>query len=333
MDNETQTQSIQEKLLTRKFKPDYIPPQDQIIFTIQEKIIGTIQNFIVFSGLPKAGKSTFIAAMLASCFQSNDVFGMKIHFPLGRRRIAYFDTESSDYDFYRQINKIKNFSNLNGLPEWADCFTVREDNPQEIRAMIKHYLEINPDCPIIVIDGLLDLLFDYNSEVESRKLVNWFKKLTKIHNCLFIGVLHQGKGTGAQTLGHLGSNTDRWAQSTLEIVKDKEAKTFTLQPRFLRSSEDFKPVVLENYNGEWVTSMQETEIKKQNTVKRPKDFTPLDHSNLINECLTSPLSYKQLISEIQERTAKGANYAKEICKIWIEKNMVKKDNNNNYLKK
>lgn len=332
MDNETQTQQLQDKLLSRKYQPDYIPPQDQIIFSIQEKCIGTIQNFIVFSGLPKAGKSTFIAAMIASAFQPGDVFGMKLHFPVDRRRLAYFDTESSDFDFYRQIQKIKKFSNLNGLPEWADCFTVREDNPQEIRAMIKHYLETHPDCPVIVIDGLLDLLFDYNSEVESRKLVNWFKKLTKVHNCLFIGVLHQGKGLGAQTLGHLGSNTDRWAQSTLEIVKDKEASTFTLQPRFLRSSDDFKPVVLENQNGEWVTSFIESERKKPETTKRPKDLTPFDHKALIDECLVVPISYKNLIAEIQERTAKGSNYAKEICKIWIAKNLVTKDQQNNYLK-
>lgn len=331
MDNE-QTQTLQTKLLSRKYQPDYIPPQDQVIFTIQDKCIGTIQNFIVFSGLPKAGKSTFIAAMIASAFQGWDIFGMKLHFPVGRRRIAYFDTESSDFDFYRQIGKIKKFCGLNGLPEWADCFTVREDNPQEIRAMIKHYLETNPDCPVIVIDGLLDLLFDYNSEVESRKLVNYFKKLTKIHNCLFIGVLHQGKGTGAQTLGHLGSNTDRWAQSTLEIVKDRENNTFTLQPRFLRSSDDFKPVVLTNDNGEWVSSSFESEKKKPEQTKRPKDFTPLDHSNLINEVLSDPKSYKNLISDIQERTAKGANYAKEICKIWIAKSLVKKDLENNYLK-
>ena len=32
--------------------------------------------------------------MIASAFQSWDVFGMKLHFPIGRRRIAYFDTES-----------------------------------------------------------------------------------------------------------------------------------------------------------------------------------------------------------------------------------------------
>lgn len=329
MDN--QTLKIDEKLQLRKYNPDHIPSQDQIIFSIQEKCIGTIQNFVVFSGLPKAGKSTFLAACIASAFQSNDVFGMKIHFPVNRRRIAYFDTESSDYDFYRQIQKIKNFSGLNSLPDWADCYTVREDSPQEIRQMILAYLESHPDCPIIIIDGLLDLIFDYNSEVESRKLVNWFKKLTKQYNCLFIGVLHQGKGMNTQTLGHLGSNTDRWAQSTLEIIKDKDKKTYTLQPRFLRSSDDFSPVVLMNMEGNWHQITYEGEKQKEQTTKKAKDFTEMEHKALMWQVLKDAQSYKDLIEDLQERTAKGINFSKELVKIWIAKNYIRKDSNNNYL--
>lgn len=324
--------TLEEKLAARKYKPDFIPPQSQVIFTIDDKPIGTIQNFIVFSGLPKAGKSTFLAAAIASAFQPGNVFGMKVHFPENRRKIAYFDTESSDFDFYRQVNKIKHFSNLNNLPPWADCFTVREDGPAEIRALIVNYLENNPDCPIVIIDGLLDLIFDYNSEVESRKLVNWFKKLTKIYNCLFVGVLHQGKGLGAQTLGHLGSNCDRWASSTLEIVKDKDKKTFTLQPRFLRSSEDFEPVVLMNIAGNWQQISIEGESKKD-TAKHPKQFTELDHKNIINQLIYGPTSYKDLIADIMEQNAKGTNWAKQLCKIWIDKKYIYKNDQNLYEKR
>jgi len=193
-------------------------------------------------------------------------------------------------------------------------------------------LENNPECPIVIIDGILDLIFDYNNEVESRKLVNWFKKLTKIYNCLFIGVLHQGKGLGNQTLGHLGSNCDRWASSTLEVVKDKEKKTFTLQPRFLRSSEDFEPVVLMNYDNQW---RQIDNIKEpENTNKiDPVNFNEMNHKKMILQILAIEKPYKDLIAEIQEVTAKGTNYAKKICKIWIEKNLITKNFNNLYEKR
>lgn len=324
--------TLQEKLAARKFKPDYTPPQSQVVFTVQNKPIGVLQNFIVISGLPKTAKSTILSAAIASAFQPGEVFSMKFTFPEGRRRIAYFDTESSDYDFYRQVNRIKQFSNLNNLPPWCDCFTVREDGPAEIRALIVNYLENNLDCPIIIIDGLLDLIFDYNSEIESRKLVNWFKRLTKVYNCLFVGVLHQGKGVGAQTLGHLGSNCDRWASSTLEMVKDKDKKTFTLQPRFLRSSEDFDPVVLMNIGGNWQQISIEGESKKAE-IKHPKQFTELDHKNIINQLIYGPTSYKDLIADIQEQHAKGMNWAKQLCKIWIDKKYIYKNESNLYEKR
>jgi hypothetical protein len=324
--------TLPEKLAARKFKPDYIPPQSQVVFTVQNKPIGVLQNFIVISGLPKTAKSTILSAAIASAFQPGEVFSMKFTFPEGRRRIAYFDTESSDYDFYRQVNRIKQFSNLNNLPPWCDCFTVREDGPAEIRALIVNYLENNLDCPIIIIDGLLDLIFDYNSEIESRKLVNWFKRLTKVYNCLFVGVLHQGKGVGAQTLGHLGSNCDRWASSTLEMVKDKDKKTFTLQPRFLRSSEDFDPVVLMNIGGNWQQISIEGESKKPE-IKHPKQFTELDHKNIINQLIYGPISYKDLIADIQEQHAKGMNWAKQLCKIWIDKKFIYKNEANLYEKR
>lgn len=323
--------TLPEKLAQRKYNPDFIPPKDQVVFLINELPIGVIQNFIILSGVAKAGKSTFLAAAISSAFMPGDMFGMKFKFPEGRRKIAYFDTEQSEYDFFRQVNKIKNFAGINGLPEWADFYSVREDNPSEIRALIQTYLENNPECPIVIIDGILDLIFDYNNEVESRKLVNWFKKLTKIYNCLFIGVLHQGKGLGNQTLGHLGSNCDRWASSTLEVVKDKEKKTFTLQPRFLRSSEDFDPVVLMNYDNQWrqVDSYKEPE----NTEKKdPLTFNEMNHKKMILQILAIEKNYKDLVAEIQEVTAKGTNYAKKLCKIWIEKNLITKNYNNVYQK-
>jgi hypothetical protein len=144
--------------------------------------------------------------------------------------------------------------------------------------------------------------------------------------------LHQGKGLGNQTLGHLGSNCDRWASSTLEVVKDKEKKTFTLQPRFLRSSEDFEPVVLMNYDNQW---RQMDSIKEpENTNKiDPVNFNEMNHKKMILQILAIEKPYKDVIAEIQEVTAKGTSYAKKLCKIWIEKNLITKNYNNLYEKR
>ena len=247
------TATTKEILQLRKYNRHKVPKQQHIAFTIQNKCIAQLGSYCVFTGLAKSGKSTFISAAIGSAYLPSyqDNFSIKLHLPKERQKIGYFDTESSEYDFYRQIDKIKQFCFKSTLPDNIDAFNTREDPPKVIRALILEYLQNTPDCSILVIDGFLDLIFDFNDVIETRMLTNWFKKITKQFNIMLIGVLHQGKSGNNETLGHLGSNTDRWANSTLIVEKDKQTKQFILKPKYLRSTDDFDPVAISNFNGSW----------------------------------------------------------------------------------
>ena len=251
MTNETKTdprEDLLKQFEKRRYNPEYTPAPDHRILTVGDKVVGSLQNYVVFSGLPKAGKSTFVAAAAASAIHPGEMFNIKINLPDNRKRICYIDTESSDYDFHRQMERIKKFSLRTSLPDNFDAFAVREDAPNTIKKYIDNYIELYEDCSVVIIDGLLDLILYFNDELESRKLVNWLKKITKVNNILIIVVLHLGKKDG-MTLGHLGSMTDRYAVSTLEVVKDKEQQAFILQSKFMRSDADFEPIALKNYDG------------------------------------------------------------------------------------
>ena len=326
MENNDYKISIDELLEKRKYNPNYIPSKENIIFTIQDKHIGSLQNFIIFSGLPKAGKSTFICAMISSVFNTYDIFSMKLHTPHNRAKICLIDTESSDYDFYRTINKIKGFADINDLPANFDAFQVREDSSNAIKQMIERYLELNRDCAILIVDGLLDLLVNYNDEKESSLLTKWLKKITKHYNILLISVLHQSKSNLATT-GHIGSASDRFAQSTLDITKDKDKNTYVLSSRFMRSDSDFEPITLMNFNG----LFQQIETEKQkNTGKKASDIDEIESKRLLHQIITMPMPYNDISSEIIERTATSKAFAKNLIKLWISKNYIVKDNKNNY---
>lgn len=266
----TNTTNFNDLLTARKYDRSKVPKQPHIAFTIQQKCIAQLGSYCVFSGLPKTAKSTFIAAAIASAYLPSfqDNWTIKFHLPKERNRIGYFDTESSEYDFYKQIDKIKEFTlDSRQLNENIDAFNTREDDPKMIRALITEYLETTPKCSILVVDGFLDLCFNYNDEVETRLLTNWFKKITKKYNIMLAGVLHLGKG-GNDTLGHLGSNTDRWANSTLVTEKNKETKQFVLRPKFLRSAGEFDPIAIQNFENRWhQVQYYEQEIL---TTKKPK---------------------------------------------------------------
>jgi len=263
------SKNVIELLESRRYDKTFIPNDEQRILEISNKFVGTLENYIIYAGLPKAGKSTFISGLIASCFAPWSVFDQKLHLPESRRKITLFDTESSSYDLHRTMQRIKYYADMNNLPDRFEVFSLREDMPKTILELIETYLKLNEDCACIVIDGLLDLCINYNDEVETRILTNWLKRITKQYKILLISVLHLGKNTG-ETLGVLGSNTDRWAQATMTIRKQKDNGQIVLEPKFLRSADDFLPIAIEWQGKGFVKTDYREVVNIKNPVGRPK---------------------------------------------------------------
>jgi GTPase SAR1 family protein len=318
--------SIDELLILRQYNPLYQPKEENVILKIGNKVVGSTMAYIIFGGLPKAGKSSYLNSCIASAFTPHDIFTMKINLPAKRRKICLFDTESSDYDYYKRIEQIKDFAGLSILPSNFDSFQVREDSSAIIRQMVDRYLELNSDCSVLVLDGMLDLINNYNSEDEASNLTKWLKKITKVHDLLIISVLHFNKSND-HTTGVIGSHSDRFAQSTLEIKKDKETNTYVMQSRFMRSDADFEPISLMNFNGKMQQVANDTTKPKS---RKASDLDIMESKRLCSQIVTIPMLYSDIVDEIKERTAESNTYAKQLMKIWINKGMIVKDSKNNY---
>lgn len=231
-------------LQSRHFVPNYTPPQEEVLFRIDGRVVGTLGNFVTFSGLAKAGKSTFLSSTIASAFHSyRDLYGIQLRPCEQRPVIGYFDTESSMYDFYRQLGKIKIQANIVDLPQSFNAFMVRDDEPKMIRDLIEAYLVLTPTCSILIVDGLLDIIDNFNDEIESKRTIQWLKRITKQYNVLLIGVIHLNRKDNA-LLGHYGSMLERYSQTVLEVVKDKETGIIEMKPKLMRSDKDFMSIAL-----------------------------------------------------------------------------------------
>jgi hypothetical protein len=304
---------VNEKLQQRKAKANYQPPKEPPILTIKGNPIGNKQSFVCFQGLPKAGKSLFITSSIASAFMSNDIFGMKITLPENKNRIAYFDTEGSEYDFYQIVNRLQWQTNRNNLPENLDMFNTREDSPGETIALINQYLKENGECGCLIIDGVLDLVNDFNNIVECNLVIQWLKKITKNYNMLVMVVLHLGK-KDKLSLGHLGSFLDRKSQSV--IIIEKENNIMTMKPQYLRSCENFSPISVHNVGGNWVETSEGS--------KTEESIYGLEKDALLHLLFLEPTTYKQLTESLAERLGKGISTAKKIVKEWIEEGTIHK---------
>jgi archaellum biogenesis ATPase FlaH len=228
---------IVQVLNSRHFIENYEPPHENILLSIENKNIGSAGNFVIISGLPKAGKSTFLNAFISSNFKKEEIFGIEL---ITENKIGYFDTESNQTDFYNNLKRIKYMAKIKNFPKNFNAYNTRIDSTETNKILIEAYILVHQP-KIVFVDGLLDLLNNYNDEKESRELIVWLKKITSEYNILIIGVVHTGKKDN-HTLGHFGSMVDRYAQSVLEVVKDKENNIFTLKSKYLRSANDFSDI-------------------------------------------------------------------------------------------
>ena len=232
-------------LFSRIFNGTTVLNRQLTYFKIQDNIIGNSESFITLTGLPKAGKSTFLSAIISSAIINKPIFTFELKlFPeIKKTKIGYFDTEQSAFDFSKTINRIKDFTGIGDrVFDYLDCFLTNSDSVKDILGMIHEYLLTQPRCGILVIDGLLDLIENLNDEGSSKLLIRQLKKWAKEYNLLIISVLHLGK-KDLTSIGHLGSNADRYAQSVLLVEKSKN-NTLICSGKYLRSAPGFTQVEL-----------------------------------------------------------------------------------------
>lgn len=318
-----QKNSFLEKLKTRAAMRGFFTPPEETVFKIGDSVIGTIGNFVCFQGLPKQGKSLYITSAIASAYNPYGIFDMKLSPLPGRPRICYIDTECSLYDFYRVMNRITEQANKSAWPETLDAFNFREDQPADIMNMINAYLENTPECSVLVIDGILDLLVDFNSIEQSFYVIQWLKQITAKFKILVMCVLHLSKKEG-NSLGHIGSFLDRKAQSVLKVQKNKQTGCIDLEAVMLRSAGDISPISVFWGGSFWMQSNTQSETME----------TPLPNvtreNNFIASNFAEERTYKETINLICFLTSRSETTAKKLLKKWVETGKLSKLENGQY---
>lgn len=310
--------NYEQLLQIRKYDPTKAPKIEQVIFTIQDKNVGSLQNIVTFSGLPKAGKSRFISALISSGLTGQEIFTMKLRLYGNNYKLIHIDTEQSEYDYYKMMNYIKQSSGLDQLPAHFLSYNMREDEPKTIVGALEHLAKTETNIGCVIIDGILDLLMSYNDETESKRLVNILKKLSKNGNCLIINILHTGKTTG-NTLGHFGGMSDRASQSTIEIKKNEIEKTtfYNLAVKQSRSCDPnniFPIDIFYNvHTREWEMSGNDNSNERVKN-KMPGQIHPDIHKTTLQRIFLTrghELKYNELVDEIRQFYNSSMKWGKE----------------------
>lgn len=158
------------------------------------------------SGQAKQGKTQFLTA-IAAVMMSGRAFGA-IARETTPRGILWADTEQTVYDIQTNLGRLYQIA---GIPQGTPCAKVglyvlnlRACSAEERTAIIQQAIdETNPE--VIIIDGVRDLLHDFNDITQSDQVITWLMKNSAARpQSNIFAVLHTNDGTDKMR-GHLGT--------------------------------------------------------------------------------------------------------------------------------
>lgn len=314
-------------LAANEYNPAAPPPIEQVVFRIQFKTIGSLGDFILFSGRPKSGKTKYVSGAIAGSISRQEVFGMNIRLPDHKRKVAHFDTEQGKYSHYKMMQLIEQLSGA-GLPAHFKSYRCRSVAPRNILALVETYLKYNADCGMIFLDGLLDTVESMNDEKHSSHIKRWLKAITETYNVLLAGVIHRGFSND-KSIGQIGSDGERAAQTVLLVEKNKETKQYILRGEYMRDDDEFEPIAI-RYSPQlqmweqtdYIAEMPET-MPRANK-RKPHEYNTQEHSTKVYQIFNSQSvhSYKNLIQQIVEVYGVGQQWAKECIPVLTREGLI-----------
>ncbi len=243
----TSKQIYEEELSQYWLDPTKDYPEPQFLFEYNGVGFSPLGGIQAISGQKKNGK-TFVLAQLMAVALGHDTKRVKTYLHgltvrqstinmLGHEpRVLYCDTEME------QLNTAKVLRRVHWLCDWdmraqSDRFHVlwlrevpkgeKESANHERWRLIKNAIEcVEPD--LVFVDGLRDLVNDFNDNTESSEIVGEMMSLASQKNIAIWNVLHMNPRPGAddesKMRGHLGTELGNKVSDTFTSSKKKDAQ-------------------------------------------------------------------------------------------------------------
>lgn len=173
------------------------------------------------TGHAKQGKSQFLI-VLAAIAMNGRQFG-NLQRVTASQKILWIDTEQSPYDVYTNMARLYRLANLEEKTDTEkhglNVYMLRPFSPAERRDLINEAIkQHNPD--LIIIDGVRDLINNFNDEAESTDLTTWLLKTSSLlpHANIFC-VIHTNDGSDKMR-GHLGTELFNKCSDRFDVSKE-----------------------------------------------------------------------------------------------------------------
>lgn len=225
----TNTQTTEKKRYDLKacevvFGVDIAEPEP--ILKINDVLVLSRGDISCIKGKAKSRKSFFVAYLISLVLNQNPA-----------SKILLIDTEQSKYFVVNVMKRIYRLMGWTTSNEQFRTLSLREYEVEDRKGILIQAIE-DYGSDFIVLDGGVDIISDFNDTAESKAVVGLLMKLSTIHNCHILSILHEGKSNG-ELRGHYGAEMLNKSQTVFEVVKDGDISN--VSPYATRSTpfEDF----------------------------------------------------------------------------------------------
>lgn len=224
--------ALRVRLAVRRFDLAKPPPEPVARFFINGKAVCTPGNLTNLIAQAKAGKSAFIAAIMAAKIvaefgsQDRDCLGVTSTAAAGWV-ILHIDTEQAPFDHHALMKRALRRAGVEEAPAWLHSYGLAGYAAGELRGALKTLLEdIVADGNrlfAVIVDGIADLVCDVNDPEECNAFVAELHGLAIAYDCPVINIIHENPNSdNGKGRGHLGSQLERKAESNLRLRKTDE---------------------------------------------------------------------------------------------------------------
>lgn len=212
----------------------------------------------IIIGAQKVRKTTALKAIAASALGGKPVINFS--FSADDGKVFFFDTEQRYRSFWEAQNMVLNISDTPADSVRHSAHTFIDETIEDRLKLMERIARLNPDVKMMVIDGALDMLENYNDIKEARMLAERIARMANKSKAVVFVVIHaSGKLAKGPTnsLGHLGSELERKCDFALQLTYNKDthftevehllSRDFGKFPNFeFTNDRDGNPVL--NYN-------------------------------------------------------------------------------------
>jgi hypothetical protein len=179
-------------------------------------------DFSIVGGLPKVGKTTICAFMIATSLMKDvpedfDSLGIRTKYCEGKP-VVYFDTEQPSAYTNKLRQQIKQLLGVKYQPKNLHIINLRKYNSKDKATLVFNWMQSVPDTHLWIVDGVADLIQDPNNTEQAFQIIERFMMMTdKLHTSVVLH-LHENPG-GGKLRGNLGSEAERKCGGAITLRK------------------------------------------------------------------------------------------------------------------